>query len=90
MTAAMTQVPTAILIVAKTSKAFLPSLESSLTKRMSTLFALQYSIACCNMGRSTFFFAPEKGAMVPDPIAPFFISSQAGNNRKDTFLELFA
>ena len=70
MTAAMTQVPTAILIVAKTSKAFLPSLESSLTKRMSTLFALQYSIACCNMGRSTFFFAPEKGAMVPDPIAP--------------------
>lgn len=42
-----------------TSNALRHNLDSSLTSRIPMRFALQYSIASHNTGRSSFFFAPE-------------------------------
>lgn len=47
------------LTEASTSNALRPNLDSSLTSRIPMRFALQYSIALHNTGRSSFFFAPE-------------------------------
>ena len=47
------------LTEASTSNALRPNLDSSLTSRIPMRFALQYSIASHNTGRSSFFFAPE-------------------------------
>ena len=48
------------LTEASTSNALRPNLDSSLTSMIPMRFALQYSIASHNTGRSSFFFAPEK------------------------------
>ena len=47
------------LTEASTSNALRPNLDNSLTSRIPMRFALQYSIASHNTGRSSFFFAPE-------------------------------
>ena len=47
------------LTESSTSNALRPNLDSSLTSRIPMRFALQYSIASHNTGRSSFFFAPE-------------------------------
>ena len=47
------------LTEASTSNALRPNLDCSLTSRIPMRFALQYSIASHNTGRSSFFFAPE-------------------------------
>lgn len=47
------------LTEASTSNALRPNLDNSLTSRIPMWFALQYSIASHNTGRSSFFFAPE-------------------------------